>query len=92
MMNILGSRELDVLLGGGIETGSITELFGEFRTGKTQLCHTLCVTSQLPLDQGGAEGITFNFSYTPYSSTVLFFLPTTQSGKIKAKISFIYCL
>ena len=31
-------------------------LLGEFRTGKTQLCHTLCVTCQLPLDQGGAEG------------------------------------
>ena len=24
--------------------------------GKTQLCHTLCVTAQRPLDQGGAEG------------------------------------
>lgn len=45
-----------MLLGGGIETGSITEIFGEFRTGKTQLCHTLCVTAQRPLDQGGAEG------------------------------------
>ena len=43
-----GSRELDGLLKGGVETGSITEIFGEFRTGKTQLCHTLCVTSQLP--------------------------------------------
>jgi DNA repair protein RAD51 len=51
-----GSGALDVLLGGGIETGSITEIFGEFRTGKTQLCHTLCVTAQRPLDQGGAEG------------------------------------
>uniref|UniRef100_A0A8C4SLU6 DNA repair protein RAD51 homolog n=1 Tax=Erpetoichthys calabaricus TaxID=27687 RepID=A0A8C4SLU6_ERPCA len=36
-----GSKELDKLLQGGIETGSITEMFGEFRTGKTQLCHTL---------------------------------------------------
>jgi DNA repair protein RAD51 len=51
-----GSNDLDVLLGGGIETGSITEIFGEFRTGKTQICHTLCVTAQRPLDQGGAEG------------------------------------
>jgi len=31
-------------------------MFGEFRTGKTQLCHTLCVTCQLPIDQGGGEG------------------------------------
>ncbi|THU53181.1 hypothetical protein C4D60_Mb10t11680 [Musa balbisiana] len=51
-----GSRELDKILEGGIETGSITELYGEFRSGKTQLCHTLCVTCQLPLDQGGGEG------------------------------------
>ena len=29
-----GSKELDKLLGGGIETGSITEMFGEFRTGQ----------------------------------------------------------
>ncbi|KAK8793383.1 hypothetical protein WA158_004742 [Blastocystis sp. Blastoise] len=51
-----GSKELDKVLGGGMETGSITEIYGEFRTGKTQLCHTLCVISQLPIDQGGAEG------------------------------------
>lgn len=51
-----GSKELDKLLGGGIETGSITEIFGEFRTGKTQLCHTLAVTCQLPLEMGGGEG------------------------------------
>ncbi len=40
----------------GIETGSITEVFGEFRTGKTQLCHTLCVTCQMSVTEGGAEG------------------------------------
>lgn len=51
-----GSVNLDRLLEGGIETGSLTELFGEFRTGKTQLCHTLAVTCQLPVEQGGAEG------------------------------------
>ncbi|RLO09788.1 hypothetical protein DYB28_011522 [Aphanomyces astaci] len=51
-----GSSALDELLRGGFETGSITELFGEFRTGKTQLCHQLCVTCQLPVDKGGGEG------------------------------------
>lgn len=35
------------VLAGGIESGSITELYGEFRCGKTQLCHTLCVTCQV---------------------------------------------
>lgn len=51
-----GSKELDKLLGGGIETGSITEMFGEFRTGKTQICHTLCVTAQLLKEDGGGAG------------------------------------
>lgn len=100
-----GSSDLDKILAGGIETGSITELYGEFRTGyllffflyfrffsfisfiffssfftiifftppsyppsptsspspltptgKTQLCHQLAVTCQLPFDQGGGEG------------------------------------
>nr|AGL11959.1 DMC1/LIM15-like protein [Nodipecten subnodosus] len=49
-----GSQEFDKLIGGGLESMSITEAFGEFRTGKTQLSHTLCVTTQLP----GANGYT----------------------------------
>lgn len=51
-----GSNALDKILGGGIETASITEVFGEFRTGKTQLAHTLCVTSQLSFELGGGQG------------------------------------
>merc|ERR1712060_1041212 len=43
------------LLNGGVETGQITEIYGEFRCGKTQLCHTLCVACQLPLERGGGE-------------------------------------
>ena len=45
-----GSMELNKLLGGGLESMAITEVFGEFRTGKTQLSHTLCVTTQMPGD------------------------------------------
>ncbi|GAA5890153.1 hypothetical protein JCM6882_009243 [Rhodosporidiobolus microsporus] len=51
-----GSAQMDAMLGGGIQTGSTTEVYGEFRTGKTQLAHTLCVTCQLPIDMGGGEG------------------------------------
>jgi meiotic recombination protein DMC1 len=51
-----GSNNLDEILGGGIETGSLTEFFGEFRTGKTQLMHTLAVTAQLPQENGGGGG------------------------------------
>ena len=50
-----GCRALDDLLGGGVETGAVTELVGEFGTGKTQLCHQLCVTVQLPREEGGLE-------------------------------------
>ena len=39
-----------------METRSITEIFGELRIGKTQLCHTLAVTCQLPIDSGEGEG------------------------------------
>ncbi|KAJ1912980.1 Meiotic recombination protein dmc1, partial [Tieghemiomyces parasiticus] len=51
-----GAVELDKLLGGGIQTMAITEAFGEFRTGKTQIAHTLCVTCQLPVNMGGGHG------------------------------------
>ncbi|KAK6520322.1 Meiotic recombination protein dmc1 [Arthrobotrys conoides] len=43
-----GSKSLDGILGGGFTTMSISEVFGEFRCGKTQMGHTLCVTCQLP--------------------------------------------
>ncbi|CAK9436879.1 uncharacterized protein LODBEIA_P14010 [Lodderomyces beijingensis] len=51
-----GSKQFDEILGGGITSMSITEVFGEFRCGKTQLCHTLCVAAQLPKTAGGGEG------------------------------------
>ncbi|KAK4357158.1 hypothetical protein RND71_022768 [Anisodus tanguticus] len=51
-----GSQALDELLGGGIETSAITEAFGEFRSGKTQLAHTLCVSTQLPTSMKGGNG------------------------------------
>ncbi|RVW55857.1 Meiotic recombination protein DMC1-like [Vitis vinifera] len=51
-----GSQALDELLGGGIETSAITEAFGEFRSGKTQLAHTLCVSTQLPTSMRGGNG------------------------------------
>ncbi|KAG2841975.1 hypothetical protein PC113_g18925 [Phytophthora cactorum] len=51
-----GSQQFDQILGGGLETMSVTEVHGEFRTGKTQLCHTLCVTAQLPRSRGGGAG------------------------------------
>ncbi|MEM0000762.1 MAG: DNA repair and recombination protein RadA [Desulfurococcaceae archaeon] len=51
-----GSRALDELLGGGIETKTITEFYGEYGSGKTQLCHQLSVNVQLPYEKGGLSG------------------------------------
>lgn len=51
-----GSTDFDAILGGGIQTMSITEVFGEFRTGKTQLSLTLCITVQLSEELGGCNG------------------------------------
>jgi DNA repair protein RadA len=48
-----GSENLNKLLGGGLETQALTEFIGEFGTGKTQLCMTFCITTQLPTEQGG---------------------------------------
>jgi len=50
------SKNLDALLAGGIETQAVTEFYGEFGSGKTQICHTTCVSAQLPVDQGGLNG------------------------------------
>ncbi len=52
----LGASQVDKLLGGGIESSSITEMFGEFRCGKTQICHTLSVLCQRPISEGGGGG------------------------------------
>jgi len=42
----VGSPSFDALMGGGFETGSITECFGEFGSGKTQIGHILAVSIQ----------------------------------------------
>jgi len=51
-----GSKKLDALLGGGIETQAITEFYGEYGSGKSQIAHQLCVNVQLPVDMGGLDG------------------------------------
>jgi DNA repair protein RadA len=51
-----GSKSLDGLLSGGIETQAVTEIAGEFGSGKSQLCHTLSVTANMPQANGGLGG------------------------------------
>jgi DNA repair protein RadA len=52
-----GSKELNRILGGGVETGAITELIGEYGSGKTQICYTLSVFAQRPVEEGGFGGM-----------------------------------
>ncbi len=47
------SKAMDELLGGGLETQTITEFYGEYGSGKSQMCHQLCVNVQLPPEHGG---------------------------------------
>ena len=54
-----GSEVFNELLGGGFESQSIIELFGEFGSGKTQIAHQLCVIVQLPKEKGGMDGHAF---------------------------------
>ena len=48
-----GSSELNRILGGGFQTGKLTEVYGPFKSGKTNLAHTIAVTIQLSKKQGG---------------------------------------
>jgi DNA repair protein RadA len=51
-----GSKGFDELLGGGMETQSIVELYGEFGSGKTQVGHQMAVNVQLLPELGGLNG------------------------------------
>ena len=53
-----GSQSLNELFGGGIETQAMTEFYGEFGSGKTQIAHQLAVNVQLPTENGGLNGST----------------------------------
>ncbi len=51
-----GTNCLDMLFDGGVETQALTEVYGEFGSGKTQFCHTMCVNVQKTKEQGGQDG------------------------------------
>jgi len=51
-----GSKSFDDLLGGGLETQAMSEFYGEFGSGKTQIAHQLAVNVQLPPEKGGLNG------------------------------------
>jgi len=51
-----GSKALDKIVDGGLETQTISEFYGEYGSGKSQICHQLCVNVQLPPERGGLNG------------------------------------
>lgn len=51
-----GCKEFDEIMGGGIDSQAITEVYGEFGSGKTQVGHQLAVNVQLPPEKGGLNG------------------------------------
>jgi DNA repair protein RadA len=51
-----GVKAFDDLMGGGVETQAITEFYGEFGSGKTQVGHQMAVNVQLPASKGGLDG------------------------------------
>jgi RecA/RadA recombinase len=51
-----GSSELNRILGGGLQTGKLTEVYGPFKSGKTAFAHTVAVSIQLPKNKGGLNG------------------------------------
>ncbi len=51
-----GSKAFDGLIGGGLETQTITEFYGEYSVGKSILCHQLAINVQLPVAKGGLDG------------------------------------
>jgi DNA repair protein RadA len=51
-----GSKSLDELLIGGVETQAVSEFYGEFGSGKSQICHTLCAIAKQPISEGGLDG------------------------------------
>jgi len=53
---LTGAKGLDEMLGGGVEANAITEAYGRFASGKTQLGFQLSVNVQRPIEVGGLGG------------------------------------
>jgi DNA repair protein RadA len=85
-----GSKQVDELVGGGLETQTITEFYGEYGVGKSILCHQLAVNVQLPEDKGGLNGAalyidtenTFRPEWIVRMATAMGLDPTETAKKI----------
>ena len=76
-----GVKELDNLIGGGLESGTVLELFGEWGSSKTQVAHQFCVNVQMDKDKGGAG----KGSKVAFLDTEGTFIPTRIKQMARAK-------
>jgi DNA repair protein RadA len=66
---VIGSENFDGFLNGGFETQAITELVGEFGSGKSQICHTLCVAANQLIENGRDNSVTGNIIFIDSENT-----------------------
>jgi DNA repair protein RadA len=80
-----GTKAFDDLMGGGVESQAITEFYGEFGSGKTQVGHQMAVNVQLPLEEGGLNGsviiIDTENTFRPERITQMVMGLSTKKGK-----------
>jgi DNA repair protein RadA len=81
-----GSKALDDILGGGIETRAITEFGGKYGSGKTQICQTLCVTAQFRPENGGLGGNVLYFDTEGTFSAKRVYQIAAENGLDPAKV------
>ena len=74
-----GSLNLDAFLKGGIESQAITEIAGEFGSGKSQLCHTLCVTAVANNTIKEKKGIRGDFGRNNNNNNSIIFIDTENT-------------
>jgi len=90
-----GSRNLDKLLGGGVETQALTEFIGEYGTGKSQISMQLCMTVQQPSEQGGLSGrvlfIDTEGTFSPQRVYDIAQLRGLEAKKVLENIIYVRC-
>ncbi len=84
-----GSKALDELLLGGIETQAVTEFYGEFGSGKSQICHTLCAMARQPIESGGLDS---GVIYIDTSMGLSIYCMLVVHSRADLRVSLLHCL
>jgi DNA repair protein RadA len=72
-----GSESFDELLDGGFETQAITELVGEFGSGKSQICHTLCIAAHQLIESNLRDDVKNSDKQTPAGNIIFIDIENT---------------